>query len=98
MTKYVECVENHPTCLTLGKITIPPFDFKQTLLDAGFKRSSNNALYACTELVNDSPLCIIVYSNSEYHMEGGRKIKPNLSNAKRLIEAAAILNELELVE
>jgi hypothetical protein len=80
------------------KFKIPEFDFEQTLLDAGFKRSSNNALYACTKLVNDSPLCIIVYSNGEYYTEGGRKIKPNLFNAKLLIEAAAMLNELELVE
>lgn len=66
-----------------GKYVIPPFDFEQTLLDAGFTKSKNTLGF---KLIKNGVRCDL-YSF----------IKPIPANAERLIKAAAILNDLELI-
>ncbi len=79
-----------------GKYSIPLFNFEQTLLDAGFKRSGegsmllmNNKSYPCF-----SHIAILKYDDA-YHVSY-TKIKPTPANAKCLIDAAGILKGLEL--
>lgn len=84
-----------------GKFVIPPFDFEQTLLDAGFSKSQWNGRHILVkngircELLTTGGFC---YGCNSYHGYRQLRIKPNPANARRLIEAAAILNELELAK
>ncbi len=77
-----------------GKFVIPPFDFKQTLLDDGF-------IQVITEnyIRNNKGLEILIKEDeTRFHFWGLRDFNYECSpaNAKRIINAAAELNELEL--
>lgn len=78
-----------------SKFVIPPFDFEQALLDAGFKR--NYLEYIGSHI--DFHQSYIWYDHKIKTVNSNsNKIKPTPANAKRLIDAAAILNELESAE
>lgn len=77
------------------KLTIPPFDFEQKLLDAGFTKSQETGGY---KLIKNGVRCDfrpdgICYNGYKYSL-----IKPTPANAKILIEAAEKLNKSELME
>lgn len=75
-----------------GKYIIPPFDFEQTLLDAGFKKHGK---YICLGSFSDTPL----WFDTQYsEINDSVRIKLTPANAKRLIDTAFILNNLELAE
>lgn len=75
-----------------GKFVIPPFDFEQTLLDGGFKKHGK---YICLGSFSDTPL----WFDTQYsEINDSVRIKLTPANAKRMIDAKAILNDLELAE
>jgi hypothetical protein len=75
-----------------GKFKIPEFDFVQTLIDAGFKEDDHGYISN-----NFSHVCSCIWFNADYNkLNDSIKIKPTPANAKRIINAAAELNELEL--
>lgn len=72
-----------------GKYVIPPFDFVQTLLDNGFKHLANTDVYVAgkhTIVLRDKDTVYVL----------GHKINPTPENAKRLVDIAKILKELEV--
>lgn len=77
-----------------GKFVIPLFDFAQTLLDAGFTQGCSD-----NYIKNNNGLDLVT-SKTTFCFSAIRDVyyECNPANAKRLIEAAAILNELELAE
>lgn len=79
-----------------GKFVIPPFDFKQTLLDDGFIQviTENYIRNNKGEILE----ILIKEDETRFHFWGIRDFYYECSpaNAKRIINAAAELNELEL--
>lgn len=75
------------------RITIPPFDFEQALLNNGFTRSETTGGY---KLIKNGVRCDFGYTGIYYSGYKYSLIEPTPSNAERLIKAAAMLNELEL--
>jgi hypothetical protein len=76
-----------------GKFFIPPFDFKQTLLDAGFTQGCSD-----NYIKNNKGLDLVI-SKTTFYFSAIRDVyyECNPANAKRLINAEAILNDLELL-
>lgn len=72
-----------------NKITIPPFDFEKTLLDAGWNET-NDGLFI--EYKNE----LLFISKDNKTFSNILKIKPTPANAECLIKAVAMLDELEL--
>ena len=73
-----------------GKYVIPPFNFKQTLLDAGFT-NINNSPWSYAK----SGIAILIDDINTEVLMLSKRYKQSPANAKILIEAANILNELE---
>jgi hypothetical protein len=71
-----------------GKYVIPPFDFKQTLLNAGWEAYSD-----IDDYLDNGALWIDLELRS--FCDDARQIKFNPANAKRLIKLAELAEELE---
>ncbi len=77
-----------------GKFVIPPFNFEQTLLDAGFKQENDIEEFTKYRF---SAICIRAFGSGNIWFLSN-KIKPTPANAKILIDAANILNKLDLAK
>lgn len=69
-----------------GKYVIPPFDFKQTLIDAGFRNVPNSGIYSLRHI----PVAI---GNEVWML--GEMIKPTPKNANIIIQMAGLVAQLE---
>lgn len=77
-----------------GKYVIPPFDFVQTLLDNGFNATeSNDSIIVSSNTYN--PMILSCFKSGRVFI-GQSVINPIPANAKRLIDAANILKDLEI--
>lgn len=71
-----------------GKFVIPPFDFKQTLLDAGWLIDDDN-----DDIIGDGAIWINLKLRN--FCDEARQIKLNPANAARLIKLSELAEELE---
>lgn len=72
------------------KLTIPAFDFKQTLLDNGFTRTNTSD---CFDLVSNGVKCR--FEVNEWFYNGHNLLKPTPENANILIDMAKLAKGLK---
>lgn len=77
------------------KITIPPFDFKQTLLDNGFTCGNHGCLYAVGSSWGEAKVWLQDGMSGQWLLNGSSNgIKPISENAQILIQMAKLAQQL----